>query len=146
MTDRDARAARNQERSPAAFLKRKAEFDALLAELQQASDNHFGADPEAVLWGVVGGPAALDSLGAERGHTVARQQGAGGLDGGVDAGDAAALGAGGLGGRIGRRAGRRGALGLGGGGHGGLLGRGGGRRRRGAAGATGGVSGMGGSS
>jgi hypothetical protein len=51
MTDREARAARNQERSLAAFLARKAEFDALLAELQQASDNHFGADPEAVLWG-----------------------------------------------------------------------------------------------
>jgi hypothetical protein len=51
MTDRDARAARNQERSLAAFLKHKAEFDALLAELQQASADHFGADPEAVLWG-----------------------------------------------------------------------------------------------
>jgi hypothetical protein len=51
MTDREARAARNQERSLAAFLKHKAEFDALLAELQQASADHFGADPEAVLWG-----------------------------------------------------------------------------------------------
>jgi hypothetical protein len=27
------------------------QFNALLAELQQASDDHFGADPEAVLWG-----------------------------------------------------------------------------------------------
>jgi hypothetical protein len=51
MTDRDARTARNQERSLAAFLKHKAEFDALLAELQQASEDHFGADPEAVVWG-----------------------------------------------------------------------------------------------
>jgi hypothetical protein len=51
MTDRTDRAARNQERSLAAFLKHKAEFDALLAELQQASDDHFGADPEAVVWG-----------------------------------------------------------------------------------------------
>jgi hypothetical protein len=51
MTDREARAARNQEKSLAAFLAKKAEFDALLAELQQASDDHFGADPEAVLWG-----------------------------------------------------------------------------------------------
>jgi hypothetical protein len=51
MTDREARTARNQERSLAAFLKHKAEFDALLAELQQASDEHFGADPEAVVWG-----------------------------------------------------------------------------------------------
>jgi hypothetical protein len=50
MTDRQARAARNQERSLAAFLAKKAEFDALLAELQQASEDHFGADPEVVLW------------------------------------------------------------------------------------------------
>lgn len=41
----------NQQRSLEAFLAEKAEFDALLAELQQASDDHFGADPEAVLWG-----------------------------------------------------------------------------------------------
>lgn len=44
-------AATNQEKSLAAFLAKKAEFDALLAELQQASEDHFGADPEAVLWG-----------------------------------------------------------------------------------------------
>ena len=41
----------NQQRSLAAFLAKKAEFDALLAELQEASDDNFGADPEAVLWG-----------------------------------------------------------------------------------------------
>jgi hypothetical protein len=41
----------NQEKSLAAFLARKAEFDALLTELQQASDDHFGADTDAVLWG-----------------------------------------------------------------------------------------------
>jgi hypothetical protein len=41
----------NQQRSLEAFLAKKTEFDALLAELQQASDDHFGADPEAVLWG-----------------------------------------------------------------------------------------------
>ena len=41
----------NQQRSLEAFLAKKAEFDALLAELQQASNDHFGADPEAVLWG-----------------------------------------------------------------------------------------------
>lgn len=51
MTDREARAARNQQKSLEAFLAKKAEFDALLAELKQASDDHFGADPEAVLWG-----------------------------------------------------------------------------------------------
>jgi hypothetical protein len=41
----------NQQRSLEAFLAKKAEFDALLAELQQAIEDHFGADPEAVLWG-----------------------------------------------------------------------------------------------
>ena len=41
----------NQQRSLEAFMAKKAEFDALLAELQQASDDHFGADLEAVLWG-----------------------------------------------------------------------------------------------
>ena len=51
MTDRQARAARNQERSLAAFLAKKAEFDALLTELHQASEGHFGTDPETVLWG-----------------------------------------------------------------------------------------------
>ena len=47
MTQREA----NQQRSLAAFLAKKAAFDALLTELQQASADHFGADPEAVLWG-----------------------------------------------------------------------------------------------
>jgi hypothetical protein len=51
LTDREVRAARNQENSLAAFVTKKAEFDALLAELQQASAEHFGADPETVLWG-----------------------------------------------------------------------------------------------
>lgn len=41
----------NQQRSLEAFLAKKAEFDALLAELQQASEDHFGVDPEAVVWG-----------------------------------------------------------------------------------------------
>ncbi len=41
----------NQQRSLDAFMARKAEFDAVLAELQQASSDHFGADPDAVLWG-----------------------------------------------------------------------------------------------
>ena len=45
------RTARNQENSLAAFLAKKAEFDALLAELAQASEDDFGADPEEVLWG-----------------------------------------------------------------------------------------------
>ena len=53
MTDSEARDARNQENSLAAFLAKKAEFDALLAELRQASEDNFGADPETVLWGKV---------------------------------------------------------------------------------------------
>lgn len=42
--------ARNQIESMEAFLMNKAEFDKVLAELQQASADHFGADPDAVLW------------------------------------------------------------------------------------------------
>ena len=48
MTDR---AARNQERSLEAFLAEKARFDSMVAELQRMSADHFGADPDAVLWG-----------------------------------------------------------------------------------------------
>ena len=51
MTDREARAARNQQKSLEAFLQQKARFDAMVAELQQMSADHFGADPEVVLWG-----------------------------------------------------------------------------------------------
>jgi len=51
MTDRQARAGGNQENSVAAFLAKKAEFDALLTELTQASEDNFGAEPETVLWG-----------------------------------------------------------------------------------------------
>ena len=51
MTDRDTHAAQNQQQSLELFLARKAEFDALLADLQRMSDDHFGADPETVLWG-----------------------------------------------------------------------------------------------
>ena len=51
MTDRTTRTIRNRERSPAALLAKKAEFGALLAELRQASEDHFGADPDTVLWG-----------------------------------------------------------------------------------------------
>jgi hypothetical protein len=41
----------DQQRSLAAFLSRKAEFDGLIAELQRASADHFGAELETVLWG-----------------------------------------------------------------------------------------------
>jgi hypothetical protein len=49
-TNREARATLNQQKSLEAFLAAKAEFDALVAELQNASADHFGADPEKVLW------------------------------------------------------------------------------------------------
>ena len=51
MTDREARATRNQQKSLEAVLQQKARFDAMVAELQQMSADHFGADPETVLWG-----------------------------------------------------------------------------------------------
>jgi len=50
MTDREARAALNQQRSLEAFLAAKAEFDALVAELQNASAEHFGTDSKTVFW------------------------------------------------------------------------------------------------
>ena len=40
----------NQQRSLEAFIAAKAHFDALLADLQQMSEDHFGASPDAVLW------------------------------------------------------------------------------------------------
>jgi hypothetical protein len=50
MTNREARAALNQQKSLEAFLAAKAEFDALVAELQNASADHFGADSKMVFW------------------------------------------------------------------------------------------------
>jgi len=50
MTRTEAREAANQQRSLEAFMTAKAEFDALVAELQQMGADHLGADPEAVLW------------------------------------------------------------------------------------------------
>lgn len=38
----------------AAFLAKKAEFDALLDELRVVSGDHFGVNPEMVLWPEVG--------------------------------------------------------------------------------------------
>lgn len=49
MTDRQTRVARNQERSLETFLAKKSEFDGLLAELRQASEDHFGGGPETML-------------------------------------------------------------------------------------------------
>ncbi len=44
----------NRQRSLEAFVAEKARFDALFADLQRMSADHFGADPDAVLWGSVG--------------------------------------------------------------------------------------------
>lgn len=52
----------DQQRSLAAFLAEKERFDAMVAELQQMSADHFGADPEAVLWGAVGDLQHWNSL------------------------------------------------------------------------------------
>lgn len=52
----------NQQRSLAAFLAEKERFDAMVAELQQMSADHFGADPETVLWGTVGDLQHWNSL------------------------------------------------------------------------------------
>jgi hypothetical protein len=49
--DRAERAAANRQRSLEAFVAAKAAFDALVAELVAMSADHFGTDPEAVLWG-----------------------------------------------------------------------------------------------
>ena len=38
----------------ATFVARKAEFDRLLARLQQLSDDHFQVAPDAVTWGDAG--------------------------------------------------------------------------------------------
>ena len=62
MTAREARTARNQEPNLAAFPAKKAELDALLAELTRASEDTFGADPETVLWGA---PARLSDATAK---------------------------------------------------------------------------------
>jgi hypothetical protein len=40
----------NQQHSLQAFLAGKAKFNAVIAELQQMSADHFGTDPGAVLW------------------------------------------------------------------------------------------------
>lgn len=59
---RAAAAARNQEASVAAFMARKARVDALLARLAAASADHFGADPETVLWGADGSLGRVEEL------------------------------------------------------------------------------------
>ncbi|MDP7150032.1 MAG: hypothetical protein QGI70_03545 [Paracoccaceae bacterium] len=51
---RAEKARRNHEAALAAFIGKKAEIDEMLARLQALSDDHFGFDPEAVNWAIVG--------------------------------------------------------------------------------------------
>ena len=48
------RAPKNNDAALASFIAGKAEIDALLARIQDASADHFGTEPEAVTWGHVG--------------------------------------------------------------------------------------------
>jgi len=52
----------NQQRSLEAFLAQKARFDAMVAELQQMSADHFNANPEKALWGAAGTLEHYNSL------------------------------------------------------------------------------------
>jgi hypothetical protein len=55
----------NQQRSLAAFVAAKADFDARIGDLQRMSAEHFGADPEAVLWAATASVAHWNSLLAQ---------------------------------------------------------------------------------
>jgi hypothetical protein len=50
MIDRERRQARNASESLEVFVAKKAEFDALVADLRRMSADHFSADPEKILW------------------------------------------------------------------------------------------------
>lgn len=47
------------------FLSACLDFDALLAKLKAARENHFGADPDALNWGHVGSMKHANELLAE---------------------------------------------------------------------------------
>ncbi|HIC65946.1 MAG TPA: hypothetical protein EYO87_08110 [Paracoccus sp.] len=53
-TDMTRQTARTNDAALAAFIAKKAEVDAMLARLQDFSQDHFGADPERLNWGDVG--------------------------------------------------------------------------------------------
>ncbi len=55
-------ASRNQARSLDAFMARHAAVAALLERLATASAEHFGADPERVLWAEAGSLARVEEL------------------------------------------------------------------------------------
>jgi hypothetical protein len=65
METRVIKPAANQQRSQAAFLAPKQRFDAMVAEVQQMSADHFGADPEVVLWAANGSVEHWNSLLAQ---------------------------------------------------------------------------------
>jgi GTP cyclohydrolase FolE2 len=48
--------AAHQQRSRGAFLAERQRFDEMVAELQQMTADHFGADTEQVLWIATCGP------------------------------------------------------------------------------------------
>ena len=64
-THNPARATRNQQRSLDAFVARRAAVAALLERLTAASADHFGADPERVLWAEASSLAHVEELLAE---------------------------------------------------------------------------------
>ena len=57
--------SRNQHRSRAALLAGQRAIEALLATLTAASADHFGADPERVLWTEAPSLARVEELLAE---------------------------------------------------------------------------------
>jgi hypothetical protein len=64
-TDALTRATRNQARSLDAFMARHAAVATLLERLTAASADHFGADPERVLWAEASSLARVEELLAE---------------------------------------------------------------------------------
>jgi hypothetical protein len=48
------RTQKSQEASLAEFMKQMEVFRGHVAELQEMTDNHIGADPDSILWGTVG--------------------------------------------------------------------------------------------
>ena len=67
----------NNEAALQAFIARKAEIDAMLARLAQLSDDHFGADPEAINWADVGTIESYAATLKQLGFVVHEVTGAG---------------------------------------------------------------------
>lgn len=51
---REEKARRNQEAATNHFITKKAEIDALIKRIADFSEDHFGADPDAIHWGDTG--------------------------------------------------------------------------------------------